>query len=421
MSGVQRNNDSAAKASRRSFLKGAAVLAVAAPGFASSCESASRHAKRPILAWVATYSSQGAPEGSTGHGRGIYLFEMDPATGALTERAVFPNASNPSWLELDASQTHLYCSNEIADFRGTNSGSLSAYSIDRSNGHLTPLNTVSSEGAIPAHLSLHPSGKYMLVANYGAGTVAARAIGPNGEFGPTTDVQHYKGPAGSIHPASAPPGNFAISGHDAPHAHMIHTDPAGRFVLSTDLGGDKIMVWKFDVEKGKFSPNDPPSVSLPSGDGPRHFAFHPNGQWLYSVQEEGSTLVLFHYDGAKGTLSKQQTVSTLPKEFVGTNFTSEVRISSDGRFVYAANRLHDSISYFSIGPEGRLTYIGEEWTRGDYPRSITIDPTGNFIYSLNQHGDAITIHRVNRETGRLTFTGQYTPLGTPACMVFLNP
>ncbi len=421
MSVIRRNNDSAARGSRRSFLKGAAVLAVAAPGLAAaSCESASLKGKRPVLAYIATYSSQGAPNGGEGHGRGIYLFEMNPATGALTERAVFPNDSNPSWLELDATRTHLYCSNEIAEFQGKKSGSVSAYSIDRSNGHLAPMNTVSTEGAIPAHISLHPSGKFLLIANYGAGNVAVRSIRPNGEIGLTTDVQQYKGPAGSIHPTSAPPGSFAISGHDAPHAHMIQADPSGRFVISTDLGGDKIMIWKFDLQNGKLTPNDPPSVSLPTGDGPRHFAFHPNGRWLYSLQEEASTLVLFHYDGEKGTLTEKQTVSNLPKGFVGTNFCSEIRISSDGKFVYTANRLHDSISFFSIGAEGRLTYLGEDWTRGDYPRSITIDPTGNFIYSLNQHADAVTVHRVNRETGVVTFTGQYTPLGTPACMVFLT-
>ncbi len=421
MSDHRSNNNTAPKGSRRSFLKGAAVLAVAAPGFAAAgCESSSVEGKRPLRAYIATYSSHGAPNGGMGHGRGIYLFEVSPETGALTERTVFPNDSNPSWLELDASRTHLYSSNEIAEFEGKKSGSATAYAIDRSNGHLTALNTVSTEGAIPAHISLHPSGKYLLIANYGAGSVAVRTIRPNGEIGETTDVQHYKGPAGSIHPTSAPPGSFAISGHDAPHAHMIESDPSGRFVISTDLGGDKIMVWKFDLEKGKLTPNSPPSVPLPTGDGPRHFVFHPNGRWFYSLQEEASTVVLFHYDGKKGTLTKKQTLSSLPKGFAGTNFCSEIRISSDGKYVYAANRLHDSVSCYSVGSEGRLAFIGNEWTRGDYPRSITLDPTGNFLYSLNQHGDAVTVHRVNRETGRLSFTGLYTPLGTPACMVFLT-
>ena len=131
-------------------------------------------------------------------------------------------------------------------------------------------------------------------------------------------------------------------------------------------------------------------------------------------------MTFFHYDGEQGKLTPQQKLSTLPKEFAGTNMCSEIRVAPDGKFVYAANRIHDSIAAFAIGRDGRLTHLGESWTRGDTPRSITLDPAGNFLYSLNQLGDAITTFRINRKTGRLDFTGQYTPLGTPACMVFLT-
>jgi len=198
---------------------------------------------------------------------------------------------------------------------------------------------------------------------------------------------------------------------------MIQADPTGQFVLAADLALDQILIWKFDLEKGTLTPND--LALLPPGDGPRHFAFHPNGEWMYSLQEEGSTLVLFQFDRTRGRLTAKQTVSTLPKGFAGTNFTSEVLVRPDGKFVYAANRLHDSIAVFTIGGEGYMTWVGEEWTRGDYPRSFNIDPTGSFLYSCNQRGDAIATFRVNRENGRLTFTGQYTPVGTPAIIIFL--
>jgi 6-phosphogluconolactonase (cycloisomerase 2 family) len=190
-------------------------------------------------------------------------------------------------------------------------------------------------------------------------------------------------------------------------------------VLSADLGLDQILIWDFDIEKGVLRSNNPPAVKLPSGDGPRHFAFHQNGHWLYCLQEEASTLVVFDYDARNGTLMPKQTLSTLPKQFVGTNFTSEVVISPDGRFVYAANRLHDSIAWFAIAPEGTLTLAGEEWTRGDYPRSFTIDPSGQYLYSCNQRSDAVVCFRVNRQTGGLTFTGECTPVGTPAQVLFL--
>jgi len=133
---------------------------------------------------------------------------------------------------------------------------------------------------------------------------------------------------------------------------------------------DKIFVWRFDDQKGTLTPCEPPAISLPPGDGPRHFAFHPGGRWLYSIQEEGSTTVLFDFDTATGRLTAGQTISTLPPGFAGSNFCSEILVSADGRFIYAGNRLHDSIAIFAVGANGTLTYVGEEWTRGDYPRSF---------------------------------------------------
>jgi 6-phosphogluconolactonase len=412
--------DSLGKTSRRGFMGGAAALSMAGLAFARARRNQAGAANGPILAYVGTYSSPEGPEGSHGNGQGIYLFEMNPSTGALSQREVFPNGSNPSWLAFDPSRTHLYAANETKTFEGANSGSVSAYSIDRSSGRLTLLNTVSSHGAGPAHLSVHPSGKYVLVANYFGGTVAVLPIISNGSLGQATDVKQDEGQVGPTHAKSGPPGSFAISGHDHTHAHMVHADPSGKFVMSSDLGMDRIFVWKFDVESGKLSPNDPASVTFPPGDGPRHFIFHPNGRWFYSLQEEASTLVSFDYDAAAGRLAEKQTISSLPKGFAGTNFTSEIRISPDGRFVYAGNRLHDSIAYFSIGKTGTLTFAGEAWTRGDYPRSFAIDPTGNFLYSCNQRGDAVTTFRIDRKTGGLTFTGQYTPVGTPSIIVFLT-
>ena len=396
--------------SRRSFLAGAS-LAMAAQG---------RGVPGPILTYVGTYSSPEGPEGAKGRGQGIYLFEMNPTTGALTPRELFKNDSNPAWLAFDPSKTHLYSANETATFQGASAGSISAYSVDRTSGKLKLLNAVSSEAAGPAHMSVHPSGKYALVANYFGGTVAVLAIRPNGELGAATDVKRNQGTPGPEHAASAPPGSFAISGHDKPHAHMIQSDPSGRFVFASDLALDRIFIWKFDVETGKLSPTDPAFTPTPPGDGPRHFAFHPNGRWFYSLQEEGSTLMQFDYDANSGKLTLKKTISSLPNGFAGTNFTSEVVISADGKFLYAANRLHDSIAFFSIAADGALTFAGEEWTRGDYPRSFNIDPTGSFLYSCNQRADAVTTYRINRKTGKLTFTGQYTPVGTPASIVFLT-
>jgi 6-phosphogluconolactonase (cycloisomerase 2 family) len=374
-----------------------------------------------ILAYVCGYSALQGPEGSKSNGHGIYLFQMNPATGALSARKLFADDSNPSWLAFDSSRTHLYAANETSTFQGANSGSVSAFSIDRSNGDLTLLNTISSQGAGPCYLSVHPSGKYLLIANFGGGTVTVLPIGLNGELGAASDVKQDRGTVGPIHPTSAPRGNFAIFGHDdGPHPHMIQADPTGRFVLVSDLALDKIFIWKFDIQKGTLTANDPASVSLPPGDGPRHFVFHGNGQRLYSLQEQGSTVVLFDFDATSGRLTAKQTISTLPKGFTGTSFASGIMLSPNGRFLYAANRLHDSIAIFSIGKGGALTWVDAVWTRGDFPRAINIDPTGNFLCSCNQRSDAITTFRINRETGALTFTGYYASVGAPAAIIFLS-
>jgi 6-phosphogluconolactonase (cycloisomerase 2 family) len=411
-------DDGRRTASRRDFMKRAAAGLSVAAGARAQQKKASNG---PVLAYVGTYSSPQGPEGSRGRGEGIYLFEMDPVNGNWKQREVFPESMNPSCLALDPSRTHLYAANETSTFEGAASGSVSAFSIDRSTGRLTLLNTVSSQGAGPAHMSVHPSGKYALVANYAGGTIAVLPIEAGGSLGAATDVKQDKGNLAPQKAASsAPPGSFAISGHDHPHAHMIQADPSGKFVLATDLALDRINVWKIDLEKGTLTANEPASVSVPPGDGPRHFAFHPNGRWMYSIQEESSTIIRFDWDAARGTLTARQTVSSLPAGFKGTDYTSEIMVSANGRFVYAANRLHDSIAVFSVGPTGDLTFASEEWTRGDYPRSFNFDPTGRFLYSCNQRGDAITCFRVDPTTGRLSFTGQYIAVGTPSSIVFLD-
>ncbi len=398
--------------SRRQLLKtsSAALLPSRAPF------SARAAAPRRMLAYVGTYSSPQGPEGSKGNGKGIYVFNMDTATGSLTEQQVCEDERNPASLALHPSAKYLYAANEVSNFDSRHAGAVTAYAIDARSGHLTRLNIVSSEGAGPAHLSVHPSGKYVLVANYRGGSFAVLPIRPDGLVASATDVKQDTQTPGPIHAKSAPPGSFAISGHDRPHAHMIESDPSGNFVLGCDLGTDTIHVWRLNKQSGKLDPVS--DVSVPAGDGPRHFVFHPNGKWLYSIQEESSTLILFDFDPKSGAMKARQQISTLPASFAGTNFTSEVRISSDGKLLYAANRLHDSIAVFAIGASGELAFASETWTRGDYPRSFTIDPSGKFLYCCNQRSDAVTCFRINRATGGLTFTDRYTAVGTPSIIVF---
>jgi 6-phosphogluconolactonase (cycloisomerase 2 family) len=380
----------------------------------------------PLLAYVGTFSAPLRDVLPTqvdlppGNGRGIHLFHVDRTTGALTSAGVYEMGTSPSSLAVNAAGTRLYSANETDRVGENKEGTVSAFAVGRTDGTLSLLNTVRSGGAGPTYVSLHPSGRFLLVANYFGGSVAVVPILEDGRLGPASDVKNDEGKIGPAHAANAPKGSFAFSGHDRTHAHMIQADPSGRFVLHVDLGLDKIFVRKFDATKGTLTPGYPPSVSLPPGDGPRHFHFHPNGRWLYSIQEEGSTVVLFDYDAATGRLTSRQTISTLPPGFAGSNFCSEILVSADGRFVYAGNRLHDSIGIFSVGPNGTLTYAGEEWTRGNYPRSFAFDPTGRFLYCCNQRGDNVAAFRVDPRTGGLTFTGHYTPVGNPSCIVVID-
>src|SRR5262245_5746746 len=411
--------------SRRSFLKGSAALAASAPLLAATRARAAA-APAPLMAYVGTFSSPLRDMPATqvdlppGNGRGIHLFRADRATGALTPSGALELGTSPNCLVVNAAGTRLYSTNETDRAGEGHEGTVSAFAIDRQSGTLSPLNTVRSGGAGPTHASLHPTGKFLLVANYFGGSVAVLPVAPDGRLGEATDVKRDEGAVGPKKAASAPPGSFAFSGHDRTHAHMIQPDASGRFVLHSDLGLDRIFVWKFDPVAGVLAANEPASVALPPGDGPRHFAFHPHGRWCYSLQEEGSTIVLFDYDAERGRLGARQTISSLPPGYAGSNFCSGILVSGDGRFVYAGNRLHDSVGIFSVGPRGELAFAGEEWTRGDYPRSFNFDPTGRFFYTCNQRADHVAVFRVDRRKGGLNFTGHYTPVGNPSSIVFLD-
>ncbi len=356
---------------------------------------------------------------------GIYLGALDLFTGrldilrlvapALPASGTTPSTSSPSTLAIDPSHTHLYAGNEFGP-----PGAVSAYAINRFTGDLTLLNVQPAIGA-PAHVGVDNRGSYLFAAEYSGSTFEVFPIRSDGSLGPATQQITDVGNLGPTTASSAPPGSFAISGHDAPHPHMMDVDPSNRWVLGADLAQDRIYVWSLNA--GTTTPLVPastPFVNVPPGDGARHFVFHPNGVWFYSIQEEGNTVIFWRFDPGTGALTKLQQLSTLPPGFAGTDFTSEIRISSDGRFVYGANRTHDTIVVFSVGGGGYLTRVDEASTLGDYPRTFTIDPFNLFMLVANQRADNVTSFRINWLTGQLTFTGNYAPVGSPSAIVFLS-
>lgn len=402
------------------------VLAGATPLLEGSSEVGSKKPGGPLFAYVGTFSS---PLGDVlptqvdlppGNGRGIHIFLVDRSSGEWKPVGVQEMGNSPSCLVVSADGTRLYSANETDRVGDKKEGTVSAFAVDPTTGKLQRLNSVGSGGAGPTFVSIHPSGKYVLVANYFGGSVAVLPVIAGGKLGAASDIKTDVGPVGPTRAANAPPGSYAFSGHDRTHAHMIQADPTGRYVLHVDLGLDKIFVWQFDGEKGVLKANDPPAMVFPPGDGPRHFDFHPNGKWLYSIQEEGSNLALLDYDAQTGRLKLRQKMSTLPPSYAGSNFCSEILVSSDGKYLYAGNRLHDSIGIFAIDEKGQLKHLGEEWTRGNYPRSFSIEPGGNYLYCCNQRADNVTCFRIDRKTGTLQFTGQYTPVGNPSMVAFLD-
>src|ERR1700675_4898963 len=386
---------------RRDFLKEESALA-APGGCAFAADAPQLHAAPESFAYayVGTY---------TPNGGGIYLFRLDKASGALTQLQVFDDIRNPSWLVTNPAQTRLYAVSEIDNYQGTRNGAVVSYAIDGETLQIRRLGAVSSAGATPAHASVHPSGKFVFVANYGGGNVAVFPVGPDGALGEATDVRPSVGPRHRARAVDDPPGQFAVSDHDSPHVHMVAPDPNGQFVIANDAGLDLTLVWRFDAQAGRLLPADVPVVAAPSGSAPRHFVFHPSGRFFYNLHEHDAKIAVYDYDAAKGGLKLKQLVSALPPKFSGSNLSAEILITADGRFVYVSNRLHNTIAIFAVANDGQLRMISENWVHADYPRSLTIDPSGEFLYSCNQKGDSITSFRINPATGGLQFTGRFEP------------
>ncbi|HCB0569908.1 TPA: lactonase family protein [Klebsiella quasipneumoniae subsp. similipneumoniae] len=353
-------------------------------------------------AWIGTYNP---------NGEGLYRFTVDGQTGALRDKALVSSLANVAQLTVSRDGKTLYAASEVEK------GVVQAWRIER-NGELTALNQVASGGAGPVYLSLTPNGKQLLVANYVSGSIAVLPVKEDGSLGEAVDRHQDEGPAGAERPGAAVEGSFAISDHNGPHAHMIAADPSGKFVYSTDLGLDRIYQYRLDSASGKLTPNDPPFIAASSpGAGPRHFVFTPKGDGLWLINEEASTLTFYHLDQQSGLLREGKTVSALPKEYKGTSFAAGLALSNDGKQLYVANRLHNSIAHFTVQADGRLSHQEDIWTRGDYPRTLTLDTQGQWLYVMNQRSDNITRFSVAPKDGKLTFVSDYTPVGSPSQMV----
>ena len=368
-------------------------------------------------AYIGTYTPEPGSIQPQNHGKGIYLVSLDTATGILSDPRLVAKTESPSWIALSPDGKTLYAGNEVSDFNGSNSGSVTAFAVNKDSGDLTLLNTVSSEGAGPAYVAVDPLGKHLLVANYAGGSLAVLPLRADGGLNEASDVVHPSGPLNPSQAVDNPPGNFAPSDHQASHPHMVGFDPQGRYVIADDAGLDQILAWKLDPSSGKLATVSV-TTALP-GSAPRHFVFDSSGHYLYQLQEQDSKLTVYDFDSVNGRFRRQQSVSALPPDYAGSNTASELLISRDGRYLYSGNRSHNSIAIFSTDPAGNIVLLANVSTEGDRPRSLALDPTGSYLFSLNQGADSVTSFQVNAKTGLLRFTGHYLPLGSPATMVFL--
>jgi len=374
-----------------------AMLSIAA--FAPGAAPAVAAAGGTVMVYVGTYT------GGTSASKGIYRLRLDLATGALTETGPPTETVSPSFLALHPGGRYLYAVNETGG-SAKDAGGVSAFAIDARTGALTPLNQQSSRGGAPCHLALDAKGRYVLVANYGGGSVAVLPVQADGRLSAATTFVQHEG-------HGAEPGR-----QKGPHAHWVGLDQANRFALVADLGLDEVLVYRFDPATGGLTPNQPPAARLAPGAGPRHAAFHPDGRHMYVINEMQSTVTAFSYDARTGALAEQQTLSTVPAGFTEPTDTAEIAVRPDGKFVYGSNRGHDSIAIFAVDPAtGKLTAAGHQPTLGKKPRHFAIDPTGTYLLAANQESDNIAVFRIDHASGRLTPVGQPFSVPRPVCVL----
>jgi len=385
--------------SRRRFLKFAGLGTL---GLTVSELSFARVRAGELLVYVGTYT--------TGKSEGIYLYRLNLASGELKHVATTKGVTNPSFLTPAPNRRYLYAVNEVEDFAGRKSGAVSAFAIDQRTGNLRLLNQQASLGANPCYVDVDASGRFVLIANYTGGNVTVFSLQSDGSLGEATDMKQFQG------------SSINRDRQEAPHAHCIVLDPTNEFVYSCDLGSDKIMIFRFDARSGKLLAGTPPWVQVKPGAGPRHLAFHSSGKFVFVLNELHSTVTAFERNPEKGSLKELQTLTTLPKDFTGTNTGADIHVSPNGRFLFCSNRGHDSIAIFKIDPRnGALTSIGHKSSRGMTPRNFVIDPMGEFLLVANQKSDNIVVFRLDQKTGRLNATGQVAQVPAPVCLKFTQP
>jgi 6-phosphogluconolactonase len=335
--------------------------------------------------------------------KGIYVYRFQPATGETTKIGLAGEAQNPSFLAISPNNEFLYSVDE------SEGGAVRAFRIDRKTGKLTHLNKVSSKGSGPCALTVDATGKVLLVANYNNGIDTLIPIKADGSLAEPSAVDQHKG--------SGP----NKERQEGPHAHSANFAPGNRFALSADLGLDKVFIYRVDPQKGTLTPNSPAFGSVPPGSGPRHVSFHPNGKFVYVVNELNSTVTAFAWNGNAGTMKELGTVSAVAKDFKGETDGAEIHVHPNGKFVYSSNRGQaNNIALFRVDPvKGTLTFQGNTPSGGPHPRYFGLDPTGTWLVTANDDTNNMLFFRLDPTTGKLTASGKTVEIASPVCVKFV--
>jgi 6-phosphogluconolactonase len=356
------------------------------------------------MVYVGTYTG--------GKSKGIYLFkqmEAAPQKVTLEPLGLAVETPSPSFLELDRTRPLLFAANEVNSFEGKPTGAVSAFAVDTGTGKLKLINQVSSRGTGPCHLCLDKTGKNLLVANYNSGSVAVIPVGPDGRLSEASDVVQHTGKS------------VNRERQEGPHAHCVAIDPANKFAFACDLGLDKVLIYRFDAERGKLTPAEPAFAPVKPGAGPRHLVFRPDGKFAYVINELDSTITAFAYNPGCGALTEIQTVSSLPKNFHGQNTAAEIAVHPSGKFLYGSNRGNDTVAFFAIDEEkGTLTWVGAQSTAGKTPRHFALQSSGRYVAIANQDSSNILLGQINTGDGTLKSVGFPVECPSPVCVVFSN-
>lgn len=333
--------------------------------------------------------------------KGIYIYDFNSATGDFSLVSNTDSVTNPSWVTISNDQKYVYAVNET---NGANPGRVTSYSFDKNKGTLHFLNTTASGGDDPCYVATSSDNKWLTVANYSSGTASVFPINEDGSLKPFSQLIHdtiYR-----------EPGDSAI-----PHVHETVFSPDEKFLITPDLGLDKLMIYKFDPSKEQpLVLSSPPSVASEKGSGPRHLIFSPNKKHAYVIHELSGTVTAYNYEN--GTFSQIQDIATFPKDAEEIKDAAEIMISPDGKFLYASDRGDlNQIVIFSIDPDsGKLTFKGNQSSFGTHPRNFTIDPTGNYLLAANQDSESIIIFKRDKETGLLNKTDKEIHIPRPVCL-----